>query len=123
MLFVAFWSWWYGAGWAGTVRQSKRQLAGVAKDFSILILLRTLFAPWKQIDAYGRVNQNLGDRFRHSIDKFVSRFIGFLVRFFTLLAAGVSFMAVLVMRAIWIMIWPFLPLFVPAMLLYSLGIF
>lgn len=123
MLFVAFLQWWYGPGWSEAVRNSKRSLDNLTQDFSIQILFRTLFAPWKQIDAFGRVNQSLGDKFRHAVDKFVSRFVGFIVRSITLMAAGVSFIAVLIARALWIICWPLLPLSIPVLLLYGLGVF
>jgi hypothetical protein len=122
MLFAAFLRWWYGPGWAGTIRHSKDYLIGLIRNFSILILLKTLFAPWKQLDAYGRTNQSLGDRFRHGIDKFVSRFVGFTVRSLTLWAAAISFIFLLIVRVVWILIWPGLPLLVPLAILYSLGV-
>lgn len=123
MLFASFLQWWYGVGWARAMAQSRHRLTSLTQDFSILILLKTLFAPWKQMDAYGSVNGALGDKFRHQVDKFISRFVGFGVRSLTLLAAGMSFIFLLILGAVWIIIWPFLPLLVPVALLYSAGIF
>lgn len=74
------------------------------------------------MDAYAGTNLSLGDQFRHMLDKFVSRFVGFTVRSLTLFAACVSFIALLIVRAAWIILWPTLPLLVPAALLYSVGV-
>jgi hypothetical protein len=122
MLFMAFISWWYGAGWSGTVKQTQRHLAGLSQNFSIAILITTLFAPWKQMDAFGGVSQSLGDKFRRSVDKFISRFVGFMVRSMTLLAAIISVSVLLLFRLVWIAIWPCLPLMIPAALLYGAGV-
>lgn len=122
MLFVAFISWWYGEGWRNTVRRTRYYLTSLARNFSIGILLKTLFVPWKQIDAHGWLNQSLADKFRHGLDKFVSRFVGFGVRSLTLLGASLSFIVLMLLRVVWIIIWPVLPLLVPIGLLYGLGI-
>lgn len=122
-MLLAFIRWWYGAGWAGTVTESRRYLGGISQNFSVGILLRTLFSPWKQLNGAGGANQSLGDRFRQSIDRLVSRFVGFMVRLFTLMAALVSLIVTLFVRLVWVMAWPLLPLMVPAALLYSIGVF
>jgi hypothetical protein len=122
MLMLAFFKWWYGTGWLSVVGDSAIKVKSLAQSFSILILLRTLFAPWKQLDASGGVNQGMNDQFRHAIDKFVSRFVGFFVRFFTIIAALVLVSLMAILRVLWIMVWPFLPVFVPGLLLYGIGI-
>jgi hypothetical protein len=122
MLFVAFVGWWYGEGWANTLRRSKYYLLSLSQNFSVLILLKTLFAPWKQLDAFGHPNMSLSDKFRQSIDRFVSRFVGFMVRGVTLFSAVVSILLLLAARAIWIVLWPCLPIMVPVAMLYGLGV-
>lgn len=116
MLLMAFFKWWYGAGWLGTVRESKRRLAAWADSFSLGILLRTLFAPWKQMDAYG------GKGLQPHIDKFISRFVGFGVRSLTLLAATASLLFVAVVRTVWIILWPCLPPLCIVFIGYGLGL-
>ena len=123
MLFAAFFRRWYGPGWADTFRQTKRYLDGLVQNFSILILIRTLFSPWKQMDAGTAGTQNLSDHFHHQLDKLVSRFVGFTVRSMTLLAACISFVVLFIIRTVWIVLWPILPLMIPLTLLYGLGAF
>lgn len=55
----------------------------VAQEFSLTLLLKTLFAPWRRdIAPPGR---SLDEILRNLLLNLVSRFIGFLVRFFTIL--------------------------------------
>lgn len=121
-MLTAFISWWYGAGWGGTVKQTSRHLADLSQNFSISILVKTLFAPWKQLDAFKGVNQTLGDQFHRSIDKTISRFVGFMVRSMTLFAAIISVLILLIFRLVWIALWPCLPLLIPIAVLYGLGV-
>lgn len=100
-------SWWYGAGWKGTLSATKRRLQGLADMFSVDILLRTLFSPWKRIITPPRAG--LDARLRAFGDNFVSRCIGFTVRFFVLLAAGLSYVGLLLIGLAELLLWPLLP--------------
>src|ERR1700753_661483 len=101
-------SWWYRAGWTGVLKSNHRRLAALSDMFSITILLRTLFSPWKRIITYP--GAGLDARMRALGDNMVSRCIGFIVRFFVLLAAGISFAIALVAAGIEIVCWPLLPI-------------
>lgn len=109
MLLTDFFSWWYTAGWKNTLLNTRRLLGDFAANFSIAILLKTLFAPWKQLDARLPANPTLGDRLRHIVDKLISRVVGFMVRTATLLAALIVFSVILAARLVWIVVWPLLP--------------
>lgn len=74
------------------------------------------------MDAFKGVNQSLGDQFHRSVDKTISRFVGFTVRSMTLFAALASMLGLLIFRLVWIALWPCLPLLVPAALLYGAGV-
>lgn len=73
--------------------------------FSIPVLIRTLFAPWKR-DIYTPKNASLDIIFKTIIDNFISRLIGFIVRFFTiivgLVATGVCFIVLIAMMIFWL---------------------
>jgi hypothetical protein len=108
MLMLEFVRWWYGRGWAGALKRAERNLVTLADLFSISILLRTLFAPWKRIISYP--GAGLEAHVRAFLDNLVSRFIGFLVRIMVLLAAGVMFIVVWLLSYIQVLLWPFLPI-------------
>lgn len=85
------------------------RLGGVADTFSIDILIRTLFAPFRQISV-GPVRGSLDMQLRAIIDKLVSRVIGGIVRTMVLIAGSAVIALASVVGAIYIAVWPLLPL-------------
>lgn len=109
MLVVAFFSWWYTAGWAQLGKRAGARIVGVLDFFSVGLLLKSLFAPFRQISV-GRVNGSLDTQLRAWADRQISRGIGAMVRLsvigFGLLAAVVM----LVVSVALLIIWPVVPL-------------
>lgn len=102
-------SWWYSQG---IVRQFDRmgaQLRSVAETFSITILLETLFAPFRQIDA-GLVQGPINIQFRAWIDRSLSRFFGFFIRLFTIITGLVGMLGVVLVGLVWFVIWIAMPI-------------
>ena len=87
MLLVDAIQWWYSTGFIRLARRVLSTLKGIWLSFSVPILIMTLFAPWRRIITYG--GRTIGDRFRASLDNFISRCVGFCVRVLVLIAAGV----------------------------------
>jgi hypothetical protein len=108
MFMLDLFSWWYGAGWAGALRSTKRRMVGLSEMFSIKALLHTLFAPWKRIVT--SPGAGLEARMRAIGDNLVSRCIGFVVRSMVLLTAGVAFVALSIVGLLELIVWPFVPL-------------
>lgn len=111
MLAFEFFRWWYGQGWMLQAQNIRRRLTRTSHLFSVPSLLRTLFSPWKRIVTYP--GAGLDAHIRAATDNLVSRFIGFFVRLFVLIAAGVMLFLVFVVSAVIMAIWPLLPLAVP----------
>jgi hypothetical protein len=105
---LEFVKWWYGPGWADTVIDSKKRLLTLGEMFSVAILLRTLFAPWKRIISYP--GSGLEAHMRAILDNLVSRVIGFFVRIMVLFSASVMFVLFCVIGLVQIATWPLLPL-------------
>jgi hypothetical protein len=76
--------------------------------FSLNILLRTLFSPWRRIITYP--GASLEARLRAIGDNLVSRAVGFTMRVFVLLAAGLAFVILGVFSVAEIIVWPLVPL-------------
>lgn len=87
MIIVWALSWWYGAGWKARYSRVYEQLLVTYDYFSIGLLARTLFAPFRQISA-GRVEGPIGVKLRAFVDKQISRIIGAVVRA-VLIIAGI----------------------------------
>lgn len=112
MFLVGIFQWWYGSGW---LRHIKRSYVGVLRTidfFSITLLLKTLFNPFKQISASDTGN-NLPAQFQAFLDRSFSRMVGATIRTLTIAIA----VAVIGLRLLWVLcsivIWsilPFLPI-------------
>lgn len=107
MLVVAFLHWWYGPGWRDAGRGILARIRQTYLSFSIPILLHTMFAPWRRIITYS--NGSLGDRLRAILDNTVSRAVGFTVRLFALIAAGILVLIYAVLGGIMLILWPTVP--------------
>jgi hypothetical protein len=117
MLMLEFVRWWYGRGWAGALQAVKDRAAALSELFSISILLRTLFSPWRRIITYP--GAGLDAHLRAMLDNLVSRFIGFFVRISVLIAAGVVFVAWFVMSALELALWPVLPVVAAGLIIWG----
>lgn len=122
MLIASFFSWWWTGGVAQLTKRLLAKLDSTRDFFSIGLLLRTLFQPFRMIDA-GKVDGPLEVRFRAAIDQLVSRTIGGTVRTIMVMVG----LIVVVIQAIasfaylvcWILM-PFLPII--SLILFILGV-
>ena len=110
MLAFSFIEWWYLHGWGKFAMGLVNKLSGAADFFSIHLLLRSLFAPFKQISAYGSGDECLQGRLRDFSDKLLSRIIGAIIRIFILVAGIVWLLIETVASLALIVLWPILPI-------------
>ena len=89
MFIVGILSWWYGPGWRQRVVRLGERLAASMDYFSIDLLLRTFFSPFRQISA-GKVNGPLGIQMRAFLDRIISRIIGAMIRFVMIIVGIVA---------------------------------
>lgn len=109
MIIMAFFSWWYGAGWANELERIKLKIAGVADTFSIALLIATLFSPFRQISA-GKASGGLDAIVRAWIDQLVSRMIGAMVRLTMVFIGTISLILICIYGVILMAVWPLIPL-------------
>ena len=109
MFIIGMLSWWYGAGWRQRVVILRERLARTVDYFSIDLLAKTLFAPFRQISA-GRVNGPLGVKMQAFFDRLISRMIGMMIRS-TMIVMGVGTIIVhSVLGLITVIMWASIPL-------------
>lgn len=109
MLFVDMMNWWYGAGWRQRSQMVQERLTQTLDFFSIDLLLKTFFSPFRQISA-GKVRGSLDVQFRAFIDRLISRLIGAMVRSFILFIGIVTILFNAVFGIIVLVFWAFVPL-------------
>lgn len=101
--------WWYGDGWRGRAQRISVRLDGTIDYFSIGLLAKTLFAPFRQISA-GKVNGPIGVQMRALVDKLVSRVIGALVRMIILIVGGIAIGLQVAVSGVILLAWGLVPL-------------
>lgn len=109
MQVLSFLRWWYGEGWRGQLSAQQLYLRKIGDFFSVSLLLRNLFQPFRQISA-GSVRGGLGVQFRAWLDRLISRMIGAMVRLFMICMGGIWWCLSALMSVVTLALWPLLPL-------------
>lgn len=102
-------SWWYGAGWKARALMIRERLEQTLDYFSIDILLRTLFSPYRQISA-GQVSGPLAVKWRAFVDRTISRIIGAIVRTMIILIGSFTIVFYALLGVFVLLLWACLPL-------------
>lgn len=118
MLVASFFIWWYGRGWQQVAQGIKPRLNQVLYSFSVIQLLRTLFAPWRRIITYP--GSSIGEKLHALGDNVVSRTIGFFVRLVVLFSAVLTLIAVSLFSALELILWPLLPPAIPILIIMGI---
>jgi len=109
MFVIGLMSWWYGRGWRDAAMRVGQRLVNLEDYFSIDLLLKTFFSPFRQISA-GQVQGPLGVQMRAFFDRLVSRVIGAMIRLFTILIGLVAIIIYAVIGAVVLVAWALIPL-------------
>lgn len=109
MFVIGLMSWWYGRGWRDAAMRAGRRLMSLEDYFSIDLLLRTLFSPYRQISA-SKVQGALGVQMRAFFDRLISRLIGAMIRLVTILIGLVAIVIYAVIGLLVLVLWAVVPL-------------
>lgn len=108
--------WWYGDGWQWAMKRAiNDRLRWCNETFSILALVRTWFAPFKQTYTQGSGSIDL--RIHAFFDNVISRAVGFVSRTFIILAGLVASLFALITGVLFIALWPMAPVSLPLSLI------
>ncbi len=109
MFMVSLFKWWYGDGWKNKLKLARESFFKMADFFSIGLLFKTIFAPFRQISANTNMNGSIGDKLRGLFDKLFSRIIGAVMRLGLIIFGTVA----LILNVIWslfkLITWPLIP--------------
>jgi len=109
MLIVAFFSWWYTAGWAQLGSRAVSRIGGLLDFFSVGMLLKSLFAPFRQISV-GRVQGSLDTQLRAWADRQISRGIGAMVRLAVIFFGLLATLVMGIVSVVLLVLWPIVPI-------------
>jgi hypothetical protein len=108
----AFFRWWYVEGWFDQIKKVGSHLQSTSDSFSIGQLLSTLFSPFRQISAHDS-GRSLDAKLAAFANRLISRFVGFFIRFFTIITGLIVLLVLTIIGAVRIAGWlvlPFTPL-------------
>jgi hypothetical protein len=121
MFIAGILSWWYGPGWRERVTAMRENLASTMDYFSIGLLLKTLFSPFRQISA-GQVRGPLAVQMRAFFDRLISRCIGAMIRITIMIVGLVAILFSAVVGVIGLVLWAFIPLLpIAGLILWLIG--
>lgn len=113
--------WWYGAGWKQRADMVKERLASTIDYFSIDLLVRTLFAPFRQISA-DKINGSINAQMHAFFDRTISRMIGMIVRLGMIVIGTAAIIIYALLGLIGLVVWAMVPLFpLLGLLLFAVG--
>jgi hypothetical protein len=119
-LFLLFFTWWYHQGFLSLLNYLKGVSAFMTDFFSVRMIFRTLFEPWKR-DQIGTQNLSIKEKFDVMILNMVSRMVGFFVKILLFFIYLLFMAGFLIVSAVACLIWLALPFIALALVL--LGIF
>ena len=106
---MSFLTWWYGAGWKQQLISLQERIASTYDYFSIDLLVRTLFSPFRQISA-GSIRGPLGVQIRAWFDRLLSRTIGAIVRLVMIVVGAIALLITVLLGIILVLVWSIIPL-------------
>ena len=110
MLALDLLQWWYLQGWGKFANGLIDRIKGTFEFFSIGLLLRTLFSPYKQMFAEDRSGRAGVDAFFGALfDNLLSRVIGFFVRVGIIIITLAIVLIELLLGGIAVILWPAVP--------------
>lgn len=102
-------SWWYTTGWRQRVSFLREKLASTVDYFSIDLLLRTLFSPYRQISA-GKVTGSLNVQMHAFFDRLISRMIGAMIRLVMIIIGTIAIIGHTIIGIVLVFGWALVPL-------------
>lgn len=121
MPLISLLKWWYGLGWRDQTLLVRDRFQKMSDFFSIGLSLRSLFSPFKQIDADSSRKGSLGIVLRAMLDQLFSRVFGAVIRSFLILLGCIELLLEAVVGLIRLTVWPLVPLAPVLLLVVSLS--
>ena len=119
MLVISFFVWCYGRGFTNYLSGFVNNLKDLADFFSIRLLVRTFFAPFRQIGVERKANIPLNVRIHEWADLQISRLVGATVRFILLIIGTLALILRTILGLVIGILWPLMPL----LIVYSVMLF
>jgi hypothetical protein len=110
MVMFSMLTWWYFGGLSDQFGRIKKMLAKVSDQFSIPLLIKTLFYPFRMIDADKVYGPSLGDKIKAWLDKVISCMIGGAIRTVVVIVGVIVLIITVALGALRMAFWVALPI-------------
>jgi len=111
-IIVIFWRWYYGRAVKDVLAGWRNFVIFVSEYFSIPLLFKTLFSPWKRDITKKPRGLDFKKLFEYLTYNLISRGVGFFVRFVTILVGIIFLLLTAVAGAVFFIVWLVLPLII-----------
>ncbi len=119
-MMILYFSWWYGYLPRRLFLAFKASVITLLDLFSVKILFKTLFSPWKR-DLISTEGLSIQEKIQIWTLNLASRFIGFLVKTFVLITFVVVFAVAIIVFAALFCLWIAFPLAIIALIILGLA--
>ena len=117
---LVFWRWYYGEALKNVLTAWRNFIIFALNYFSIPLLFKTLFAPWRRDITKRPHGLDLKKFFEYLAFNTISRGVGFVVRFFTILAGIIYLILTIIIGGIFFILWIILPLLILGLLIFAI---
>lgn len=117
---LVFWKWYYGEAVKNVLNAWRNFIIFALNYFSIPLLLKTLFAPWKRDITRRPRGLDIKKFFDYLTFNLISRGLGFLVRIVTILVGIIFLILTAVVGAIFFALWLVMPLVLLGLLIFAI---
>jgi len=118
-IILVFWRWYYTEAVKDVLTAWKNFIFFAINYFSIPLLFKTLFAPWKRDATKRPRGLDLKRFFEYITFNAISRGLGFVVRFFTIIAGIVYLILTIAIGAVFFVLWLVLPFVILGLLIFA----
>jgi len=116
---LVFWRWYYGESVKDVLTGWKNFIIFAVNYFSIPLLLKTLLAPWKRDITKRPKGLDFKKLFEYLVFNLISRGLGFLVRFATIVIGIIFLVFTIIGGAVFFILWLILPLILLGLLIFA----
>ncbi|MFT5849889.1 MAG: hypothetical protein ACI9H6_000715 [Patiriisocius sp.] len=120
-LFLSYFFWHYTKAYAQIFTIWKTYLWYITQLFSIALLLRTLFSPWKRMTDVSQGGFNIEAFLSRVIVNFMSRIVGFIVRVPLIILGLVLSVGMCLLLVVFYIYWTVFPVLIFALLISGIS--
>jgi len=123
LIFPSYLAWHYGEAYRDIIRLWTNFLWFFGNFFSLTLLIKTFFAPWKRIKEGRGARFSLKNIAEAVVTNTVMRLVGALMRSAVILVGSIAVLAVFWLGILLIAVWTLLPLLLVLSFIYGLTVF